>query len=659
MTPFLDSSLGAALGWALIHSLWQVATVGVLTWAGFRSLRNRDAQARYLLGCGALVLMLALPLLTFALLWTPVHLGAKGLETADVATVVVLSSALPNHGGFKLFLPWLSAAWTAGVVIMSLRLLGGWLWMQRLRWLGAEPVEPAWQGRLAKLIRQLGLKRPVRMVKSWAVEVPMVLGWLRPLILMPAALFTAMEPLALEAILAHELAHVRRHDYLVNLLQSLVEVLLFFHPAVWWLSAQIRAERENCCDDIAVSLCGDPLRYARALAALEELRPTFDSNPSLALAATGGTLMNRIRRIITPNLPPSPAARAGLLAALAVSVLGAASTYGLRSQEAAPKAEPIHETQEIKKIVSVRVDDGAKTPRKLKIEMQGNVKIQPKAQPQVVLEEGARLLIEGKDGESLRTYVAERGAGGETHTWLLDGKEHPSNPQAEAWLQSGLDAAQQMQNRGGEDDLAGMHKSLRFRMTQDPKAEKELQTHARLLEENAKALAEKRLAKGSSEAELTRLQEEVAKQARAVAAQARKLAEQQVRSIDHAQIKVLVEEAKAAADHARQAADGARKENKKIIVMHSDKDGAPLSMEGDELLDMDLDMDRDEKGRAPSEERHIVIHKGDKKTSNREVMILRGPDQDPKGEIEALKKAIEQMQKRLDRLQKETPKPAK
>lgn len=628
MTPILDSSFASALGWALIHSLWQCAAVGFLAWASLRSLRHRGPQARYLLGCGALTLTLALPTATLFALWTPVSLGsASGLEEGEVALLLVRSAALPGHGALQPFLPWLIAAWTAGVTVMSLRLAGGWLWIQRLRWLGMEPVEAPWQTRMEGLVERLGVSRPVRLAKSIAVEVPMVLGWFRPLILMPVAIFSAMEPQALAAILAHELAHVRRHDYLVNLLQSAVEVLLFFHPAVWWLSAQIRCERENCCDDIAVNLCGDPLLYARALAALEELRPTLETNPSLALAATGGTLMNRIRRIITPKLPPSPAARAGLIAAMAVSILGAASTFGFHPQETAPKPEPKKELREEKKIVTIVVDEDAKTPRKLKIEMKGKLKLQPETQPPVALEDGARLHIEGKDGEQLRSYLAERSSGIEKRIWTLDGKDLLPDAQAEAWLKKSLEAAQMFQFRVDEDGLPRVHRTLRWKM-QDPKAGKELEAHAKLLEEKAKALAEKRMTKGTSETDLVRLQEEVAKQAKEVAAQARKLADRQIREVDQERIKVIVEEAKAEAEHTRQLADGARKERKKIIVLRTGKDGEPRPLEEKECLD-------------------------------REIMILSSQDKDPKLEIEALKKAIGQMQKRLDRLQKDAGKPAK
>src|SRR5213075_1678041 len=135
------------------------------------------------------------------------------------------------------------------------------------------------------------LRRAVKLVESAAVEVPAVISWLRPVVLLPASTLTGLAPKQIEMVLAHELAHIRRHDFLVNILQAVVETLMFYHPAVWWMSRRLRIERENCCDDLAVAVCGDALQYARALTRLEELR----GGPRIALAANGGSLLTRVR----------------------------------------------------------------------------------------------------------------------------------------------------------------------------------------------------------------------------------------------------------------------------------------------------------------------------------------------------------------------------
>lgn len=175
--------------------------------------------------------------------------------------------------------------------------------------------------KLRELARRMGIARVVELVESSAVTVPAVIGWLRPVILVPASALAGLSPQQLEAILAHELAHVRRHDYLVNLLQTVVETLLFYHPAVWWVSAQVRRERENCCDDLAVAVCGDRLGYARALANLEGLR---SPSPRLALAADGGSLVDRVRRLVGA---PARSRRPWLAGVLALSLFPVGVTF--------------------------------------------------------------------------------------------------------------------------------------------------------------------------------------------------------------------------------------------------------------------------------------------------------------------------------------------
>ncbi|MBV9958004.1 MAG: M56 family metallopeptidase, partial [Acidobacteria bacterium] len=193
--------------------------------------------------------------------------------------------------------------------LLSLRALGGWVMAQRLKSWKTLPATAEWQETLARLSRRLKVSRTVRLCESVVAEVPTVIGWLRPVILVPVSAFVGLSPQQIEALLAHELAHIRRHDYLVNLLQTAVETLLFYHPAVWWISRQIRTEREHCCDDLAVAACGNVLTYARALAELEELRSSTGAATSqLALAAdgggTGGSLLKRIQRLIeTPSSP--------------------------------------------------------------------------------------------------------------------------------------------------------------------------------------------------------------------------------------------------------------------------------------------------------------------------------------------------------------------
>lgn len=309
------------LGYALLHSLWQGALIAALLALVLRLLRQGSANARYLAACMALVALGICPVVTLiALPNAPAPLvqhtqiaspemAAGGTVSASFPTAAMPSGlprvtiSLASDGaarppaswGPAWLLPGLVMTWLLGVLCLSLRLLGNWLhvqWLTRAHW---RPIGKHLQERAEQLARRMGITRPVRVVESARIPVPLVVGWLQATVLFPASALTGLSPRQLEAILAHELAHIRRQDYLVNALQMILETLLFYHPATWWISEHIRNERENCCDDLAIQLCGDRMMYARALAALEDLR---DAPVSLAMAADGGHLLSRIRRIL-------------------------------------------------------------------------------------------------------------------------------------------------------------------------------------------------------------------------------------------------------------------------------------------------------------------------------------------------------------------------
>lgn len=268
------------LGWTLLHFLWE-GTVIAVVYAMLRPLLgpSLSARGRYTLACAALLAMAIAPPLTFLLIPSASPTGWGG--PAD----------------WQRLLPAVVALWLLGFLTFSIRLLGGWRFIDRMR-STAHPAPAGWQRTLQRTAARVGVTQPVRLLISSLVDVPTVLGWLRPVILVPVQFFTGLSFEHITALLAHELAHVRRHDYLVSILQSIAESVLFYHPAVWWISQQIRNERELCCDDLAVAATGDVLAYARALAELESQQPA-----RLALAANGGSLVNRIRRLMDPAHP--------------------------------------------------------------------------------------------------------------------------------------------------------------------------------------------------------------------------------------------------------------------------------------------------------------------------------------------------------------------
>lgn len=356
-------TLSYALGWALIHSLWQGATVALLLAALMRLLRGHSANIRYLAACASLLLVLVLPAATALRINATTQVlvdesalpAAKAaIDNANVASVeiIVHSSsyglALKTAGSagswltplhIEPVLPWMTSIWLIGVALLSLRLAGGLLQASRLKRRATRNVTAEWQQSVANLCERLRVSRPVALLESSFVKVPTVVGWLRPVILLPASAIAGLTPAHLEVIVAHELAHVRRYDYLVNMLQSVAETLLFYHPAVWWISRQIRMEREHACDDLAIAACGDAIVYARALTQLERLRA---SGPQLAMAASGGSLLGRIHRII--DTPPagrtsSPLVVSAIACALLLTFLCAGLTGPNRGSDVVAAAE--------------------------------------------------------------------------------------------------------------------------------------------------------------------------------------------------------------------------------------------------------------------------------------------------------------------------------
>ncbi|HVR95138.1 MAG TPA: M56 family metallopeptidase [Thermoanaerobaculia bacterium] len=329
--PLLSSPWAQALGWGLLHSLWQGALVALALAGTLALMRRSSAAARYTVTLAALAAMVVLPVMTA---WetdtaAPMATVGEGRAAGEIPvspirdmTAVRMDTlesltAAPREV-IRPVLPWLLAGWLAGVALLSFYHLGGWLQARRLRHRATRPVAEAWEQAVLRLGRRLGIGRRVTVLESAAVSVPAVLGWLRPVILVPASALAGLSPQQLEAVLAHELAHVRRHDYLVNLLQTVVETLLFYHPAVWWVSRQVRVERENCCDDLAVAVCGDRLVYARALADLEGLRTV---SPRLAVAADGSPLLARVRRLVGAPAQPARRLPAGLAGGFALALV--------------------------------------------------------------------------------------------------------------------------------------------------------------------------------------------------------------------------------------------------------------------------------------------------------------------------------------------------
>ena len=306
MITLLNQPWTERLGWTLLHFLWQGILVAAL-YALARALAGAriSARGRYAMACASLLAMSAAPALTYWWLGSSGQAAPIGGLTDWGARQFAAGVAYsPVTDPWQQAMPAIVIAWFAGAAACSLRLLMGFLSAASLRRSRHAPALTEWQQTLDRLIERMHVSQNVRLLATDRVDSPSVIGWLRPVILAPVGLLCGLAPEQVEALLAHELAHVRRHDYLVNILQGIAESLLFYHPAVWWISSQIRVEREHCCDDLAVAASGDALVYARALAELESMRPAYFK---AALSANDGSLLRRIRRLADPVAAHTPA----------------------------------------------------------------------------------------------------------------------------------------------------------------------------------------------------------------------------------------------------------------------------------------------------------------------------------------------------------------
>ncbi len=382
MTTFLAHLPVEHVGWVLLHSLWQLLVVALVVRLVERAFAGRSgASMRYVAGLCGLAAMTAAPVVTwFFIPVTPsasTSSAASGsvLERMEAPRMTPTAQDVPTMTGLvspsrevmgqpaancsladawsagrtmlamqlRPWLPSLVMCWFGGMLFCSLRPLVGWLTLCRLRTVGVSAGGHQLEDSARRMAARLRMTQTVSVLRSTLAKTPLVVGYLRPVMLIPIAMVAQLPVGELEAIMAHELAHIRRHDFLINLWQISLETVFFYHPAVWSLSHRLRAEREHCCDDLALSVMGDPVCYGRALLHVEELR---GPEPLLALGAGGGSLRGRIQRLFGEPTPPTSAvgliAGAVLPSLALVSVLAALAWGAADGKEEQPtqKSEP-------------------------------------------------------------------------------------------------------------------------------------------------------------------------------------------------------------------------------------------------------------------------------------------------------------------------------
>jgi len=304
-----------SLGWTLVHSLWQGAMIGLGIALTMIFLHKYSARLRYFIHSIGLFALAALAVITFVASYASYE--PEGMQTAQIenmgfengayASTVNLNKENADLSFTQLFdriadycleyFPLLTGIWILGMLTMMLRFLGSYALVRRYRHHRVKPVPGEWERRFQRLARNIKVGRRVRLLESALIHVPMVIGYFKPVVLLPLGALNGVPAVQMEAILVHELAHICRRDYLMNMIQSLLEVIFFYHPVAWWLSGNIRIERENICDDIAITQTGNTMEFAKALTTIQEINL---GSPALAAGLSGknrNRLLNRIRRI--------------------------------------------------------------------------------------------------------------------------------------------------------------------------------------------------------------------------------------------------------------------------------------------------------------------------------------------------------------------------
>jgi GWxTD domain-containing protein len=316
---WMQTPAAIAIARTLLHSLWQASLAALALALCLRF--THAARIHYACACAALGVIVIASISTFVALAPQAsrRIAPQDLASArSVAPFGVGTGVAPvPQSTLERVLPWLTPVWLLGVAAFSVWRAAGWAALQRLLRQGVSAPPEAWVRNLDRIRARMKVAAPVSLLESCATRVPLVIGHLRPAILMPVGVFAGLAPDQVELILIHELAHIGRYDYLINMVQTLVEGVMFYNPAVWWISNVIRAERENCCDDIVMETRNAGPLYASALAALEEIR--FDQREVL-MAASGGNLLKRIRRILRQP-EPQPSVLVPVFSAVAIIIV--------------------------------------------------------------------------------------------------------------------------------------------------------------------------------------------------------------------------------------------------------------------------------------------------------------------------------------------------
>jgi beta-lactamase regulating signal transducer with metallopeptidase domain len=289
----------SSVGWTIIHSLWQGAIIALVFGSIMAVLKRSSSKLRYIVGVSVLILTVLITMITFVMVYSAEISGVVMQEAKihNLAEMKDNSLLVSLKIYFEGNLPTVVILWFLGVIFFFFRFLSGLLYSRRLRNYNRNDVSEFWQEKLSEFCIRMKIKKQISIWESTLIKTPLVIGHLKPLILFPAGMMLGMSPEQVESLIIHELAHVLRSDYLMNLFQNIIDIVYFYHPGIKWISSEIRNERENCCDDITVLNTGNSFNYAKALVNVGQKSLNLVRNPALAAAGNSTRLFKRIRRL--------------------------------------------------------------------------------------------------------------------------------------------------------------------------------------------------------------------------------------------------------------------------------------------------------------------------------------------------------------------------
>lgn len=355
--------IGKALGWMIIHSLWQISLIFLILSLLLRMIPRKQVNTRYTLLLLGLVVVVAWSAFTFQSNWTYDAYSPTVEAEAVLAQVgspvegnVLEPAPLSWQQGFQQSIYWLDQQlnlvtfiWMIGVVLSCLYFIMGLSYLHYLQTYRVKVPEAEWIERFSRLCQLMGIRRKVKFLVSEVVRDPITFRLLRPVILLPTSLMTGLEPKQIELLLLHELAHIRRYDFAVNILQTLVEIVFFYHPALWWISRNIRITREHCCDDAVLAVQNQPVLYAEALTRIPTSNLSLKKRLAMSANNNKGILSQRIFRLFGQYESQPPIYRSILMAFLLL-FLSLGSQAFLVAEEIVPEAEEVTVVQEDQKV---------------------------------------------------------------------------------------------------------------------------------------------------------------------------------------------------------------------------------------------------------------------------------------------------------------------